>query len=307
VVTLSSDTRPIIGRGPPLGARLFFLGLLSVVVMVLDHRGQYLETARQWMGVAMNPLYAIVEAPVTLWNWVTGSFSDRAALRGENARLTKELHAARVKLLQFDALHEENQRLRALRAASQGIAARSLIAEIIFVDDVDPFRHRIRINKGATDGVYKGQPVVDAFGIVGQVVRVDRYTAQIILISDAAHAIQVQINRNGIRSIASGIGDLKKLSLPYMTIEADVKVDDLLVSSGLDGIFPAGYPVARVSKVERDPSATFAVVEAKPLAQLDRNREVLLLWVTRPPVEAKEAKEMPEEPALPETAPEQPQ
>lgn len=309
MVTLSSDTRPIIGRGPPLGARLFFLGLLSVVVMVLDHRGQYLETARQWIGIAMNPLYAVVEAPATFWNWMTGSFSDRATLRVDNARLSKELHSARVKLLQFDALQEENQRLRALRAASQGTAARTLIAEIISVDDVDPFRHRIRVNKGATDGVYKGQPVVDAFGIVGQVVRVDRYTAQIILISDAAHAIQVQINRNGIRSIASGIGDLKKLSLPYMTIEADVKVDDLLVSSGLDGIFPPGYPVARVSKVERDPSATFAVVEAKPLAQLDRNREVLLLWVARSPAETKETPPVeaapPAKTAPPEAAPQQ--
>jgi rod shape-determining protein MreC len=285
VVTLSSDTRPIIGHGPPLGARLFFLGLLAVAVMVLDHRGQYLETARAWMSVAMTPLYAAVEAPGTFWSWMTGSVRDRAALRVENARLIEELHASRVKLLQYDALMEENERLRALRSASQGIAERTLIAEIINVDDIDPFRHRMRINKGIVDGVYKRQPVLDAFGIVGQVVRVDRYSAQVILISDAAHAMQVQINRNGIRSIASGIGDLNKLSLPYMTIESDVKVDDLLVSSGLDGIFPPGYPVARVSKVERDPSATFAVVEAKPLAQLDRNREVLLLWANKPPAE----------------------
>jgi rod shape-determining protein MreC len=152
-----------------------------------------------------------------------------------------------------------------------------LIAEIIRVD-IDPFRHRVRINKGANHGVFKGQPVLDAFGIVGQVTEVDRYTAELILISDSAHATPVQVNRNGIRSIAVGTGDMGKLSLPFLTIEADVKVDDLLVSSGLDGVFPAGYPVARITKVERDPSQTFAVVEARPMAQLDRVREVLLLW-----------------------------
>jgi rod shape-determining protein MreC len=160
----------------------------------------------------------------------------------------------------------------------------------------------VRINKGADDGVFKNQPVLDAFGIVGQVVQVDKYTSTIILISDAEHAIPVQVNRNGIRSIAVGAGDLGKLSLPYMTVESDVKTDDLLVSSGLDGIFPAGYPVARVSKVERNQSDTFATVEAKPLAQLDRDREVLLLWDDSPPVEPPSATKKPK-PAATESRP----
>lgn len=281
MVTLSSDSRPIIGRGPPLGARFFFLSVVSVVVMVLDHRGTYLETARLWMGVAKQPFYAAVQAPADFWNWLTGSFADRGALRRDNQRLTEQLRVARVKLLRFDSLVEENQRLRAIRVASPSISERTLIAEIIKVD-VDPFRHRVKINKGRVDGVYKDQPVLDAFGIVGQVTRVDYYGAEVILISDAAHAVPVQINRNGIRSIAVGLGDVSKLSLPYLTVESDTKVGDLLVSSGLDGIFPSGYPVARISKVERDPAETFAVVEAKPLAQLDRIREVLLLWHENP-------------------------
>lgn len=281
MVTLSSDSRPIIGRGPPLGAALFFLGVLSVTIMVLDHRSGYLETARLWMGAAANPLYRVVQAPFDAWEWLTGSFSDRSRLQEENSQLSEELRLARVRLLQFDSLHEENRRLRAIREASEGIAERTLVAEIMRVD-VDPFRHRVRINKGADDGVFKGQPILDAFGIVGQVVRVDKYTSLIILISDAEHALPVQINRNGMRTIAVGTGDLGKLSLPFMTIESDVQVGDLLISSGLDGIFPAGYPVASVTKVERDSAHTFAVVEARPLAQLDRNREVLLLWVDRP-------------------------
>lgn len=281
MVTLSSDSRNIIGRGPPLGAGLFFLGLVSVGTMMLDHRGNYLETVRLWMGAAASPIYTVVQAPGQAWSWLTSSFADRDRLRTENAELSEQLRAARVKLLQFDSLREENVRLRAVREASAGVGGRTMIAEIMRVD-VDPFRHRVRINKGAEDGVFRNQPVLDAFGIVGQVVQVDKYSSTIILISDSEHAIPVQVNRNGIRSIAVGAGDLSKLSLPYLTVEADVRSGDLLVSSGLDGIFPAGYPVAKVTKVERNPADTFALVEAKPLAQLDRDREVLLLW-TDPP------------------------
>jgi rod shape-determining protein MreC len=277
MVTLSSDSRPIIGRGPPLGASFFFLSIVSITLMVMDHRSNYLESAKMWMSTAVHPFYQVVQAPFAVWGWLTGSFADRANLRDENERLTEELRVARIKALEFESLSEENRRLRAIRAASQGMGERTLIAEIIHVD-VDPFRHRVRINKGADDEVFKGQPVLDAFGIVGQVTRVDRYTAELILISDNEHATPVQVNRNGIRSIAVGTGDVNKLTLPFLTVESDVKTDDLLVSSGLDGVFPAGYPVARISKVERDPSQTFAVVEAKPLAQLDRTREVLLLW-----------------------------
>lgn len=292
MVTLSSDSRNIIGRGPPLGAGLFFLGLVSVGTMMLDHRSNYLDTVRMWMGTAANPVYTVVQAPSQAWGWMTGSFADRDRLRIENAELSEQLRVARVKLLQFDSLRQENLRLRAIREASAGVGGRTMIAEIMRVD-LDPFRHRVRINKGVDHGVFHGQPVLDAFGIVGQVVQVDKYSSTLILISDAEHAIPVQVNRNGIRSIAVGSGDLSRLVLPYLTVESDVKPGDLLVSSGLDGIFPAGYPVASVTKVERNPAETFALVEARPLAQLDRDREVLLLWAEAPattaPAQAVEA------------------
>ena len=163
------------------------------------------------------------------------------------------------------------------------MSERTLIAEIINVS-VQPFRHMVVINKGADDGVFRGQPVLDAFGVVGQVMQVGKSTATLILITDTEHAVPVQVNRNGIRSIAMGTGETAKLSLPYLTVESDVQRGDLLVSSGLDEIFPAGYPVATVTKVERNPTDTFALVEAKPLAQLDRDREVLLLWTDKPKV-----------------------
>ena len=288
MVTLSSDSRPIIGRGPPLGATLFFLGIVSVVVMVLDHRGGYLDTARLWMSAAANPIYAVVQTPGELWRWIAGSFADRSRLRTENAQLTEQLRLARTQLLTFQSLSEENRRLREIREASKGVSERTLIAEIISVS-VNPFRHMVVINKGADDGVFRGQPVLDAFGIVGQVMQVGKSTATLILITDAEHSVPVQVNRNGIRTIAMGTGEAAKLSLPYLTVESDVKAGDLLVSSGLDAIFPAGYPVGTVTKVERNPADTFATVEAQPLAHLDRDREVLLLWADKPKVPSPEA------------------
>jgi rod shape-determining protein MreC len=284
VVTLSSDSRPILGRGPSLGIRFTFFVGLSLMLMYLDRRTPYLESARDWLSTGLNPFYSVVQAPLDWWSWMSGSVADRADLREENARLEREVRNLRVRLLQYESLSEENRRLRAIRAAAQGTPGRTLIAEIMQVS-LEPFRHRVRINQGSESGVFKGQPVLDAFGIVGQVARVDRYGAEVILISDPEHATPVQVNRNGVRSIAEGTGDYRKLSLASLTVEADIKVDDLLVSSGLDDIFPRGYPVARVTKVERDPAAAFAIVEAKPLAQLDRAREVMLLWFERPGME----------------------
>jgi rod shape-determining protein MreC len=235
------------------------------------------------MSAAANPIYAVVQTPYELWTWLTGSFADRGRLRTENAQLTEQLRVARSQLLRFEALNEENRRLREIREASKGLSERTLIAEIINVS-VQPFRHMVVIN----NGVFRGQPVLDAFGVVGQVMQVGKSTATLILITDAEHSVPVQVNRNGIRSIAMGTGDGARLSLPYMTVESDVRRGDLLVSSGLDAIFPAGYPVATVTKVERNSAETFALVEAKPLAQLDRDREVLLLWADKPKVPAPE-------------------
>jgi rod shape-determining protein MreC len=284
VVTLSSDNRPILGRGPSLGVRFTFFVALSMALIGFDRRTDYLETARDWLSTGLNPFYSVVQAPLDWWGWMSGSVADRTTLQEENARLQRDVRNLRVRLLQYDALSEENRRLRAIRSAAQGIAGRTLIAEIMQVS-LDPFRHRVRINQGSENGVFKGQPVLDAFGIVGQVARVDRYGAEVILISDPEHATPVQINRNGVRSIAEGTGDMRKLSVASLTVEADIKVDDLLVSSGLDDIFPRGYPVARITKVERNPAAAFAIIEAKPLAQLDRAREVMLLWFERPGTE----------------------
>jgi rod shape-determining protein MreC len=281
VVTLTSDSRPIIGHGPSLFARLLLLGLLSVGIMALDHRQHYLDVARTWLSAVAYPLQAIVQTPVLAYDWLTDSLSSRERLTRENAELHAQLRVANLQLLRMSSLAEENRELRAIREASADIQARTLIAEIIRVD-LDPLRHRVLINQGTDDDIYKGQAVLDARGVFGQVTRVGKFAAEVLLITDAEHALPIRVNRTGLRSIAVGTGDFNKLRLPYITADADVKVGDLLVTSGLGGIFPAGYPVAQISQVTRDPKLTFAVVEAKPLAKMDHARELVLIWFDSP-------------------------
>jgi len=281
VVELSHDSRPIIGRGPPLGATFLTLALASVALMVADKRYNQMDQVREWLSEAVYPVQAAVDLPFRAWDWVTGSFADRSRLRQENLELTARLRLANLQLQRFAALEDENRRLRDMRENSAGVADRVLVASILNVD-LDPFRHRVLVDKGAADGVFKGQAVLDAEGIFGQVAKVHAETAEVILISDAEHAIPVQSNRSGLRTIAVGTGDSSVLSLPFVTGEADLKVGDLLISTGIGGVFPSGYPVAKVTRVDRTAATTFALVEARPTARLDRNREVLLVWFSPP-------------------------
>jgi rod shape-determining protein MreC len=180
-------------------------------------------------------------------------------------------------LQQLAALEAENARLRALMVSPARLANRVQVAEILAVD-LDPYRHRIAINRGEQAGVYVGQALLDADGIVGQVVRVNPLGAEAILISDPSHATPVELNRNGLRTVALGMGDVTRMDLPFLPNSADIRIGDLLTSSGLGDAFPAGYPVARVTRVERRPGESFARVEAEPTAALNRTRQVLLVW-----------------------------
>ena len=281
MVELSHDSRPIIGRGPPLGATFLTLAVASIALMVADKRYDQLAQVREWLSSAVYPVQVAVDLPFRAWDWVTGSFADRSRLRQENLELTARVRLANLQLQRFAALEDENLRLRDMRANSAGVAERVLVAAILNVD-LDPFRHRVLLDKGAADGVFKGQAVLDAEGIFGQVTQVHARTAEVILISDTEHAIPVQSNRSGLRTIAVGTGDSGRLSLPFVTVESDLKAGDLLISTGIGGVFPRGYPVAEVTRVDRTAAATFALVDARPTARLDRNREVLLVWFTPP-------------------------
>ena len=284
MVELTHDSRPIIGRGPPLGATFLTLAILAVGLMVADQRYDQLTRVRTWLSAAAYPVQAAVDLPFRAWDWVSGSFADRSRLRRENLELTARLRLANLQLQRFAALEDENRRLRDMRENSAGVAERVLVASILNVD-LDPFRHRVLVDKGAADGVFKGQAVLDADGIFGQVAQVHAKTAEVILISDAEHAIPVQSTRSGLRTIAVGTGDSKRLSLPFVTVEADLKQGDLLLSTGMGGVFPPGYPIAEVTRVVRDAATTFALVDARPTARLDRDHEVLLVWFDPPVAE----------------------
>jgi rod shape-determining protein MreC len=296
VVELSHDSRPIIGRGTPLGATFLALATASIALMVADVRYGQLEQVRGWMNSAAYPLQLAIDLPFSAWDWLTGSLADRNRLRRENAELAARLRLADLQLQRFDALEQENRRLREMRGSSAGVAKRAIVASILKVD-LDPFRHRVLLDRGASDGVFKGQTALDAQGIFGQVWRVNSHTSEAILISDAEHAIPVKSNRSGVRTIAVGTGDPDRLLLPFVTGESDIRKGDLLVSTGMGGVFPPGYPVARVTRVERSAKATFAIVEARPTAALDRDSEVLLVWFDTP---------APEDAAPGESAPAQP-
>lgn len=229
------------------------------------------------------PIQFLINLPSTTRSWVEESFATRRALQEDNARLHAQHLLLQARLQKFDALEAENVRLRDLLDSSFKVGDRVLIAELISVD-LDPYRHQVVLNKGSRNDVFVGQPLVDASGVMGQIVQVTPFTSTAMLITDLAHATPVQVNRNGLRSIAVGTGSLQELSLPHIPNSADIQVGDLLVTSGLGGRFPPGYPVAQVMAITIDPGHAFAQVTARPLSHLDRSREVLLVWA--PPPEA---------------------
>ncbi len=255
--------------------------LASVALMTVDHRQNTLDSVRADLSVLMYPIQYLINLPNTAGEWIQESFASRRALQEENARLRAQHLLLQARLQKSDALEAENRRLRELLESSFKAGDRVLIAELMSVD-FDPYRHQVLVNKGARDDVFVGQPVLDAYGVMGQIVQVTPYTSTAILITDPSHAIPVQVNRNGVRGIVIGNGSLAEVSLPHLTSSADIRVGDLLVTSGLGGRFPSGYPVAEVTKVDFSSGDAFTQISAKPLSHLDRSREVLLVWPALP-------------------------
>lgn len=264
-------------RVSTLGLRALVLVACAVGLMVADHRQQGLTRIRAGLSAAVWPLQMLVHSPVAAWDWARDTLRTRNELLGDNAALKETARENDLKLLRLEAIEQENQRLRALVNAAPRDAERVQAAVVMRVD-LDPLRHRVLIDRGLRDGVSRGQPIIDARGVFGQTINVGPMAAEVILLSDPTHAVPVQVERNGLRTIAVGTGDAERLTLPYLPRNADVQVDDLLVSSGLGGVFPAGLPVARIVEVRRDPSQPLAIVNARPAAALERDREVLLLW-----------------------------
>ena len=275
-------------------------GLLAVVLMAMDQRGHYVPRMRSAIEYLVEPVYHVVEWPLQATRNLFTQFQSRRSLRHENDRLRMQLLSQEAAIQRLAALTEENKRLRSLFEGAQGQEFEYRFAELLQVD-LDPFSHQVLIDRGSTDGVVVGQAVIDGAGVMGQVEEVHLHFSTVRLISDPNHALPVQINRTGLRTVAFGTGQTGFLSMPSVPREADVRQGDLIVTSGLGDRFPGGYPVARVSGIDREEGLTFAQVQAQPLAALDRGREVLLISTPEPepvpesePVEEEPVEEEPQ-------------
>lgn len=260
-----------------LGLRFSLLAGLSILLLVVDHRDNHLDTVRKAIGATVYPLRVVVDAPVSTWRWISETTTSRSELQSENDRLNIERLLTRARLQQFAALEAENSRLLAMLDATKRVRNQVRVAKIMSVSS-NPFQHVLVIDKGSRDGVYNGQAMIDDQGVVGQIVETGLLSSQGILISDPDHALHVELNRNGLRTVALGTGKYDLLNLPFLTNNADIRVDDLLVTSGLGGAFPAGYPVAIVTLVIRNPQEPFAEISARPVAALNQVRELMLIW-----------------------------
>ena len=273
----SGGSRSFGGRGPSFGFRFFCYAVISVVLMFYDRRGGWLDTARYGLQATVYPLQLAVNSPSAAWRWLEESFTTRERLQAEVDALRIQLRDQQLITMRQAALESENATLRGLNSALPEVIDKRLIGEVISVE-LSTLRQRLLINRGASSGVYRAQPVITGAGVLGQVYRTGPFSSDIIVVTDAEPALPVQVLRSGVRTIALGTGRSSALELPYVPQNYDVKVGDLLVTSGLGQVFPYGLPVARVTKVERDPAQPLAQIMAAPLAHVESDREVLFIW-----------------------------
>ncbi len=244
--------------------------------MTADHRTHMLDGVRSTVSVLLYPLQTIASTPTDVGNWLGEQFTSHQDLINENQQLRSENLLLKAQLQKFASLQAENIRLRSLLKSSRKLRDQMLIAETIAVD-LDPYKRQIVINKGQQSGIYAGQPILDAYGIMGQVINPGIASSSAILITDPSHAIPVQVNRNGLRTVLYGTGAANYLEILNLPNNADIEIGDLLITSGLGGRFPEGYPVATVVNIKRDPGQPFARIIAEASAHLEQSREVLLV------------------------------
>lgn len=252
---------------------------MSITLMTLDHRTTYVNTLRSSIAVLVYPFQYLVNFPANVGDWASDSFASRKTLQEDNATLHTQNLILTTQLQKLNFIESENIHLRNLLESSKRVGERILIAELLSVD-MDPFKQQVTINKGSASGddIYPGQPFVDAKGVMGKLIHITPLSSTALLITDPGHSLPIQVNRNGLRAIAKGTGSQNRLEIPHLPNNADIKVGDLLVTSGLGCVFPVGYPAAIVVEINIDPSLPFAEVLAEPIAELDRSREILLVW-----------------------------
>ena len=275
-------------RGPSVTLRTIILIIASVMIMTADHRWQHLASMRGVVETyVIYPLRYLVNVPADFASWVDNKLSSHSDLLQENRDLKEQQLRAQVSLQKLSILEKENERLRKMLSARPKVGELVLVAELLSID-LDPYKQQVVLNKGTKHEVYIGQPIIDAWGVMGQVIHTGQYSSTAMLISDPSHAIPVQVNRNGLRSTAFGTGRAGQLELRYIPHNAEIEIGDLIVTSGLGDRFPPNYPVGRITEIDRPAGETFASVVAEPVAHLDRSREVLLVWHNPPKAEEPE-------------------
>ena len=251
--------------------------ILSLFLGLLDHNSDYLDDVRGSLNILVTPIFYVAELPANTSDALFETFSSRERMQKNIRILNQHLLLLQAKTEKMASLSAENARLRGLLGSSEKLEDNVLVAELIGINP-DPESLIVLLDKGRQDGVYLGQPLLDAEGLMGQIIEVNSRTSRALLITDVSHSVPVQVNRNNLRLIAAGSGRINELELNHVQDTADIRVGDLLVSSGLGQRFPAGYPVGIVTRVTHDPGQPFAVVKAIPSAHLDRSRHLLLVF-----------------------------
>ena len=287
---ISVDPPPFFHRGPSPLARLAFFGLLSLALLFTDTRYRYLENVRQVAAVVLYPLQRAVQFPGEALAFVGAYLSSQRVLAGDNALLKQQLLADAPIVQSYPQLAQENTKLRALLTVESRFHGAATAAEVLY-SGRDPFTQKIFVDKGDAVGVQLGQAVIDDIGVIGQVTRVFPYMAEVTLVTDKDHAVPVKVERSGVRSVMFGAGTGRLPELRFLSPNAEVQPGDRLVTSGIDGTYPAGLAVAQIASVERETGQMFARVTCKPLAGVDASLHVLILGTSAA------AMPRPEEPA----------
>lgn len=267
-------------RGPSVAAKFIFFALLSLVLLFVDLRYKHLESIRAVLALPIQPLQrlttTLITQPGVLWNQVSTYLDSQGSLAHDNAALRQQQTVNATQLLQLDVLQAENSQLRKLHDVSQRADYPMQMAEIIHLER-DIFKRKIYLDKGTQKNVLAGQVVIDDVGVVGQVTRVYPWLSEVTLITDKDHAVPIQVLRTGLRAVVFGSGDISNLALRYMPLSSDIQIGDTLVTSGIDGMYPPGLPVAKVTRIERDPAYPFANIVCTPLAGVDQHRQLMII------------------------------
>jgi rod shape-determining protein MreC len=273
---ISVEPPPFFHRGPSPLARLAIFGLLSLALLFADTRYRYLENVRQTVAVVVYPLQRLVQLPGEAIAYATGFVASQRALAEESATLKQQLLSEATSVQGYETLQQENARLRSLLNVEKRFQGAAIAAEVLY-SGRDPFTQKLFVDKGESSGVQPGQAVIDEVGVVGQVTRVFPYMAEVTLVTDKDHAVPVKVERSGVRSVMYGAGSARLPELRFLSPSVEIQAGDRLVTSGIDGTYPAGLAVAQVVSVERETGQIFARVTCKPLAGVDKSPHVLIL------------------------------